>query len=55
MPRLEQIIEIRELVQERVVEVVREIPKIIEVEKIVTLFAEQLQLVEIEKPVITPI
>ena len=33
----------------------REIPRILEVEKIVTLYAEQIQVVEIERPVITPV
>ena len=51
----EEIPTIHEVIQEKVVEVVREVPREIEVERIVNLYIEKEKIVEIEKPIVVPV
>lgn len=44
-----------EILVERVVELLREVPKTIEVEKIVPQYHEVVQIVEVERPLVIPV
>lgn len=54
-PIYEEKVLTHDIIQEKVIEVVREVPREIEIEKIVTNYIDREHVVEIERPIVVPV